>query len=101
MTAGLSPGPRPGNVPDSSHFASVLAYGNFILADGTHIRCAGIPGISGVTTLPEVETLKSGQTQMKLERIATHFHFLDDRTVMIDQHPSRRSDGTLTSAGNG
>ncbi|MCZ6862632.1 MAG: hypothetical protein O7I42_20565 [Alphaproteobacteria bacterium] len=83
------------------HFASVLVYGDFILADGTHIRCEGIPGISGVTTLPVVETLKMGQMQVKLERIATHFNFLDGRTVMIEQHSSRRNDGTLTSAGNG
>lgn len=91
----------PSRVAGSRHFAFVLAYGNFILADGTNIRCEAIPGISGVDTLPEVKTMSEGQPQVLLRRILTHFHFLQEPEVLIEQHPSKPSVGTLTGASNG
>lgn len=79
-------------VPGRTHFASVLAYGNFELEDGPTIRCEAIPGISGVTALPEITMLDSGQPQVALRRVLTHFHF-DAPAVAIEQHYERQKHG--------
>jgi hypothetical protein len=86
-----------GRVPGSTHFASMLAYGDFVLTEGGGIRCEAIPGISGVATSSDVHTLESGQPRVELRRILTHFHF-DEPPVMIEQHYGRASTGTLTGA---
>lgn len=88
----------PDRVPGSKHFASMLAYGDFRLADGPNIRCQAIPGISGVATLPEVNLTADKQPEVKLQRLLTHFHF-DEPRVAIEQHYGRESDGVLTGAG--
>jgi hypothetical protein len=90
----------PRRVPGSIHFASMLAYGDFVVADGPSIRCEAIPGISGVATMREIETLDSGQPRVALRRILTHFHF-DEPQVAIEQHYARESVGTLTGASEG
>lgn len=90
----------PLRIPRSLHFASVLAYGDFILASGETIRCEAIPGISGVFTSEEVQTLEGGHPQVHLQRILTHFHF-DHPSVLIEQHYSKSSGGTLTGASRG
>ncbi len=90
----------PSRVPGSRHFATVLAYGDFILAAGMTIRCEAIPGISGVFTAERVQTLQTGQPQVHLIRILTHFHF-DNPPVLIEQHHTKPSVGTLTGASTG
>lgn len=90
----------PLRVPGSLHFASVLAYGDFILASGETIRCEAIPGISGVLTSEKMQTLDSGHPQVHLRRILTHVHF-DQPSVLIEQHYSKPSVGTLTGTSPG
>jgi hypothetical protein len=85
----------PSNAPGSRHFSSVVAYGDFLFSEGPSLRCEAIPGISGVITEEGVETLDSGQPQVRLRRILTHFHF-DDPPVLIEQHYEKPSTGTLT-----
>jgi hypothetical protein len=87
-------------VPGSRHFASVLAYGDFVFEDGPSLRCEAIPGISGVVTEDRVEQLKSGQPQVRLRRVLTHFHF-DDPPVLIEQHYKKASTGILTGVAKG
>src|ERR1700760_372248 len=54
-------------IPGSRHYATMLAYGNFILTDGgMNIRCEAIQGISGVVTLPTVNLLSTGQPEVQL-----------------------------------
>ena len=89
----------PHRVPGSLHFASVLAYGDFILANGKTIRCEAIPGISGVHTATQLEEHKGG-SGVQLKRILTHFHF-DQPSVMIEQHPAKSSTGVLHGTGKG
>jgi hypothetical protein len=89
----------PQRVPGSLHFASVLAYGDFILADGKTIRCEAIPGISGVHTSHQLEE-RNGRSHAPLKRILTHFHFAQP-SVMIEQHPAKASTGTLQGTGKG
>lgn len=90
----------PDRVPGSRHFATVLAFGDFVFPEGPTIRCEGIPGISGVVTSPEVRTLRTGQPQVSLTRILTHFQF-DSPPVLIEQHYSKPSVGTLTGLRKG
>lgn len=85
----------PEQVPGSRHFATVLAYGSFEMENGPTIECEAIPGLSGVITLTDVTKLSSGQPQVQLKRILTHFRF-DDPSVRIEQHYARESTGTLT-----
>jgi len=85
----------PSQVPGSTHYASVLAYGDFMLADGNTIHCDGIQGISAVVTSDQVQTLPSGQPRVDLTRILTHFHWPSPE-ILIEQHPSLPSTGTLT-----
>jgi hypothetical protein len=90
----------PLQVPGSVHFASSLAYGNFVFANGKTIRCEGIPGISGVATLKEVTKQKDGRPKVELERLLTHFHF-DHPKVMIEQHYAKPSTGVLIGLSEG
>jgi hypothetical protein len=85
----------PTTVPGSTNYASVLAYGDFVLPDGSIFHCDAIQGISGVVTSDQVRTLPTGQPQVDLTRILTHFHFASPN-VLIEQHPSKSSVGTLT-----
>jgi len=85
-------------VPGSTLYASSLAYGDFILADGGTIHCDGIQGISGVATARLAKSLADGKAQVDLNRIVTHFYW-PDPPISIEQHPSKPSTGTLT--GNG
>ncbi len=87
-------------IPASRHYATVLAYGNFVLADGTDLRCEAIQGISGVISLPTVTTLATGSPQVKLQRFLTHFYF-EDPEVVIEQSPHKESFGYLTGASKG
>lgn len=87
----------PTRVLGSRHFATSLAYGNFMLASGGTIRCEAIPGISGVITSSSVSRAAGGQSSVALTRILTHFHF-DKPAVLIEQNPSKESTGTLTAA---
>lgn len=84
-------------VPGSRHYASMLAFGDFITNDGTTIRCEAIPGISGVVTDADVALLKSGLQEVNLTRFLTHFYF-ENPSVVIEQNPKLRSTGTLTGA---
>jgi len=87
-------------VPGSTHFASVLAFGDFVFPNGPTIRCDGIPGISGVVTSNQIRTVQTGQSEVSLTRILTHFHF-EQPPVLIEQHYSKPSVGTLTSLESG
>jgi hypothetical protein len=90
-------------VPGSTHFASMLAFGDFIVHMGSEsqtIRCEGIPGISGVATAKEVRALDSGQPQVHLRRLITHFHF-DNPSIIIEQNPFKESTGVLVGSGEG
>lgn len=88
----------PSRVAGSTHFASVLAYGDFVMVDGPTIRCEAIPGLSGVMTETSVSKTESGQPTAALRRILTHFHF-DEPEVAIEQHYGRESVGALVGAG--
>jgi len=90
----------PSRVAGSLNFASVLAYGHFVLEDGPTIRCEAIPGISGVVTMPTLTATEDGRPEAMLRRILTHFHF-DEPSVAIEQHYGRESTGTLTGAQSG
>src|SRR5580704_3111973 len=90
----------PKRVPGSRHVASMLAYGEFILAAGPSIRCEAIQGISAVTTADEVKHADGGRPQVHLTRVLTHFHF-DSPSIIIEQHYGKHSIGTLTGAGKG
>ncbi|MBS0249148.1 MAG: hypothetical protein JSR61_21245 [Proteobacteria bacterium] len=88
-------------IPGSRHYATVLAYGNFIIANSDmNIRCEAIQGVSGVMTLPEVKSLKGGAPQVTLRRYLTHF-FFENPSVVIEQNPHKESTGTLTGAASG
>jgi hypothetical protein len=90
----------PLRVPGSLHFAATLAYGDFILADGSTIRCEGIPGISGVATSRDIQASEGDAPRVHLDRVITHFHF-DIPSVLIEQNNSKSSIGTLIGASNG
>jgi hypothetical protein len=90
----------PKRVSGSTHFASMLAYGDFVLTEGPSIRCEAIPGLSGVATASEVQMTDEQRPQADLKRILTHFHF-NEPPVAIEQHYGRESSGTLTGAGKG
>lgn len=84
-------------VPGSTHFASMLAFGDFIVHMGGEertIRCEGIPGISGVETAEGVKAVEESQPQVHLRRLMTHFHF-EDPDIVIEQNPFHESIGTL------
>jgi len=85
----------PTQVPGSTNYASMLVYGDFVLASGGTFHCDAIQGISGVVTSDQVKRLPTGQPQVDLVRILTHFHFASPN-VLIEQHPSKPSVGTLT-----
>jgi hypothetical protein len=91
---------NPKRVPGSRHVASMLAYGEFIIAGGPSIRCEAIQGISAVTTAAELTKTDGGQPQVHLTRILTHFHF-DSPSIIIDQHYGKASTGTLVGAARG
>src|SRR6266508_4438579 len=84
-------------VPGSRHFASMQAYGDFILhlptGDQT-IHCDGIPGISGVSTAVEVRRQEGEKAEVHLTRLLTHFHF-DNPMITIEQNPMKESTGVL------
>jgi len=87
-------------VPNSRHYATVLAYGDFILAEGMNIRCEAIQGISGVVALPSVNTLAAGYPEVQLKRFLTHF-FFENPSVVIEQNPHKESTGYLRGASKG
>jgi hypothetical protein len=87
-------------VPNSRHYASMLAYGDFIMAEGMTIRCQAIQGISGVIALPSVNTLAEGRPEVQLKRFLTHF-FFEDPSVVIEQNPNKESTGFLRGASKG
>ncbi len=88
---------NPDNVPGSVHFASMLAYGEFIFADGSVIKCEAIPGMSGVITMEKSKQNAAGHPEVQLKRILTHFHF-SKPNVLIEQHYAKESTGVLTGA---
>jgi hypothetical protein len=90
----------PLRIPGSLHYASGLAYGDFVLADGPTVRCEAVRGISGVVTHQEVRSLGDGRPEVQLRRVLTHFDF-DRPSVLIEQHPVKPSVGTLTGAAMG
>jgi hypothetical protein len=87
-------------IPNSRHYATMLAYGDFILADGMNIRCEAIQGISGVITLPTVKTVAAGRPEVQLRRFLTHF-FFENPPVVIEQNPKKDSTGFLQGAASG
>jgi hypothetical protein len=87
-------------IPNSRHYATMLAYGDFILADGPNIRCEAIQGISGVVTLPRIKTVAGGRPEVQLRRFLTHF-FFENPPVVIEQNPNRDSTGYLQGAAAG
>lgn len=90
----------PSQVPGSTHYASVLAYGDFVLNGGGTIHCDAIQGISGVVTVNQITTLPDGRPSVALTRILTHFHWPSPE-IIIEQNPSRPSVGTLTGSSPG
>ncbi|MBU2667273.1 hypothetical protein KOI35_27560 [Actinoplanes bogorensis] len=99
-------------VPGSKHFATMLAFGDFVIStegkllfskpeevgpskdpNEVIIACAGIQGLSGVVTDTEVETV-DGRPRVGARRILTHFQW-DNPSVEIEQNPYRTSDGFL------
>ena len=59
-----------------------------------------ISGPVEVITSEGVQKTTAGETQVSLTRIVTHFHFANP-SVLIEQHYSRPSVGTLTSVDQG
>lgn len=82
-------------VPGSKHYATMLAFGTFELADGGSVFCDGVQGVSAVTTAEKTDR-RDGRTTAALARLLTHFDW-PDPPVLIEQNPYRASHGTLTS----
>ncbi|WP_187437903.1 hypothetical protein [Actinomadura decatromicini] len=107
-------------IPGSKHFATMLAFGDFELSeegkllftkpavveapktpdDPVVIACAGIQGLSGVTTERKVLATKNGRPRVGLTRILTHFQW-ENPKVLIEQNPYKNSWGELVGNGTG
>ncbi|HVZ41726.1 MAG TPA: hypothetical protein VHI13_20765 [Candidatus Kapabacteria bacterium] len=86
---------NPMQILGSTHYAAMLAYGDFLLAGGGSIHCDAIQGISGVVTSDAMQMLPDGRPLANLTRILTHFHW-PDPGIVIEQNPSKPNTGTLT-----
>jgi len=87
----------PTRIPGSQSFVSTLAYGDLILDSEQAVHCEAVPGVWGFVAADQIKSARTGQPQLDLSLILTHF-YANEPSILIQQRHDKPNTGTLVGS---